>query len=194
MTGKIAVLLLAGLAIVGSPSLAQEGGRPEPAPAPEESGPTIGLQVLLEQVAENSGKQFVVEQRVPQTIHIGGIGLADPSYATLLSILQANGLAAAEVGDYVHILPEAAIRQLPLPLVQDDNPDIPADAWVSRVITVPNGSAPWLVPILRPLIAQAGHLSAVPTSEGAEGSTKLLIVASYGKVKHVTQIVELLFE
>ena len=192
MNRKIAVLLAAGLVIIAAPVLSQE--KPEPAPAPEDSGPTIDLQVLLEQVAENSGKKFVVERRVPQTIHVGGTGLDDPSYAVFLSILQANGLAAAEVGDYVHILPEAAIRQLPLPLVQRDDPDIPADAWVSRVITVPEGGAPWLVPILRPLIAQAGHLSAVPAAEGAEGSTKLLIVASYAKVKHVTEIVESLFE
>lgn len=194
MKATIAVLLIAGLAILGSSSLAQEGGKPEQAPVPAESGPTIDLQVLLGQVAESSGKKFVVEQRVPQTIHIGGIGLEDPTYATLLSILNANGLAAAEVGDYVHILPEAVIRQLPLPLVQRDDADIPADAWVSRVITVPNENAPWLVPILRPLIAQAGHLSTAPTPEGAEGSTKLLIVASYGKVKHITEIVELLVE
>jgi hypothetical protein len=78
----------------------------------------------------------------------------------LLSILRNNGLAAAEVGGYVNILPDAAIRQLPLRLVQRDDPEIPDDAWVSRVITVPDGRAEWLVPILRPLLPQAGHLAA----------------------------------
>lgn len=189
MTRMIAVLLLAGLCIPGSAALAQESGSAEAAPAAEETGPTIDLQTLLGQVAENSGKQFVVEMRVPQTIHVGGIGVEDPSYPLLLTILRNNGLAAVEVGGYVNILPDAEIRSLPLKVVQRDDPDIPADEWVARVIPVPGGGATFLVPILRPLIERSGHLSVSP-----EQSDKLLIVATYAKVKQITEIVELLGE
>jgi general secretion pathway protein D len=194
MTRKIAVLLFFGLAQFGSPALAQESGKPEPTPAQAETGPTIDLQVLLEQVAENSGKKFLVEMRVPHTIHIGGVGADDPSYPVLLSILRNNGLVAAEIGGYVNILPDAAIRQQPLELVQRDDPDIPAEEWVSRVITVPGGRAPWLVPILRPLIPQNGHLSATPSPDGKGMGDKLIIIASYAKVQQITEIVELLNE
>ena len=187
MTRIIAALLTAGLVLTTPPAPAQESGASEALPAVE-TGPTIDLQVLLEQVADNSGKEFLVEARVPQTIHVGGTDLEDPSYPLLLSILRNNGLAAAEVGGYVNILPDAAIRQLPLRLVQRDDPEIPDDAWVSRVITVPDGRAEWLVPILRPLLPQAGHLAA-PNRESGD---QLLIVASYAKVRHITELVEVL--
>src|SRR5690606_12125029 len=113
----------------------------------------------------------------------------------LLSILANNGLAAYEADGYVNIIPDAGIRQFPMRIVQRDDSSIPDAEWVSRVIEVPGGNAHQLVPILRPLLPQAGHLAAAPVSSGASGEPpfrELLIVAPYGKVRHVTELVKLL--
>ena len=158
---------------------------PEAHPGPE---PTISLQALLEQVAANSNKEFLVDARAKQTLYIGGTPIEAPTYPILLSILRNNELVAVKIEDRVNIVPEAFARQLPVPLVQRDDADIPDDEWVSRVITVTKGQAAYLVPILRPLLPQAGHMAALGPDDGG----KLLIVDRYANVRRVTEIVEAL--
>lgn len=192
MTRASAILIVAALAAWCTAAPAQDEGVNEPGAEmpPESAGPTTDLQSLLEGVAAGSDKKFLVDGLVPQTIHIGGTDVRNPTYPVLLSILRNNGLAAVEIGGYVNIMRDAAIRQLPLRIVQRDDPDIADDEWVTRVITVRNGNAAQLVPILRPLLSQPGHLAAT----GNEPDQKLLIVAWYGKVKQITELVQLLTE
>lgn len=150
--------------------------------------PSMDLQDLLTQVARNSDKEFLVDTRTAPSVYVGGTPLERPDYPLLLSILRNNGLAATEIEGRVNILPAGDARQLPMRLVQRDDPEIPDDEWVSRVITVRNGSAARLVPILRPLLPRAGHLAAF----GSEEHNKLLIVDRYANVRRITAIVDVL--
>lgn len=190
------VYIAAVLAGLCSPALAQDRALPEQAAEPEErSNPlqaeaTADLGELLRQVAANSGKEFLVDIRSKQKVYIGGTPIRTPTYPVLLSILRNNGLMAVEIEGRVNIVPVAYARQLPVPLVQRDDPAIPDDEWVSRVLTVTTGSAPYLVPILRPLLPQEGHLAAV----GLEPNSKLLIVDRYANVRRITELVSELGE
>jgi general secretion pathway protein D len=77
--------------------------------------------------------------------------------------LQVHGFVAVPAGNLIKILPDANARQLP----GDDLPDRisqTSDGIVTQVIPVQNISAAQLVPILRPLIPQYGHLAAYPAS------------------------------
>jgi general secretion pathway protein D len=194
------ILIAAAFALAGAPLSAQDSPQPDPrsspaaSPSPEERAeaePRIELQTLLEQVAANSDKEFLVDHRSKQQVYVGGTAIEKPDYPVLLSILRNNGLVAVEIEGRVNVMPSDIARQLPLPLVQRDDPRIPDDEWVSRVITVANGNAHHLVPILRPLVPQQGHLSAMG---GAEEYDKLLIVDSYANVKRITEIVNALYE
>jgi general secretion pathway protein D len=84
-------------------------------------------------------------------------------YEAFLSILQVHGFVAVPAGDVIKILPDANARQIP-------GNDLPSrvsstsDEIVTQVVAVRNVSAAQLVPILRPLIPQYGHLAAYPTS------------------------------
>lgn len=186
-------LLIVGLAMSGSAAFAQESpppGSPAQSAASEskdavESLPEISLQELLDEVAANSGKKFLVDSRVQNRLSVGGTPLENPTCPILLSVLRNNGLVAVEIEDRVNIVPDAISRQLPAPLAQRDDPSIPDDEWVSRVLTVKNVPATHLVPILRPLVPQEGHLAAV-------SETKLLIVDRYANVRRLTEIVEAL--
>jgi general secretion pathway protein D len=84
-------------------------------------------------------------------------------YEAFLSILQVHGFVAVPSGDVIKIIPDANARQVPA----NDLPSrvsATSDEIVTQVIAVKNVSAAQLVPILRPLIPQYGHLAAYPAS------------------------------
>jgi general secretion pathway protein D len=88
----------------------------------------------------------------------------DAFYETFLSILQVHGFVAVPAGNSIKIIPDANARQLPgeADLPNSVNPN--SDEFITQVIGVRNVSAAQLVPVLRPLIPQYGHLVAYPPS------------------------------
>lgn len=156
---------------------------PEPAVLPKL--PTVPLQTVLDRVARESHKQFLVDGHVSPEIFLGGVGAEDVTYPLLLSILRANGLAAVDLDGRTSIVPEGEVRWYATPLVQKDDKSIPADEWVTRVLTVSNVSSAFLVPILRPLLPQAAHLAAFPPRH-------LVVMDRYANVQRITAIVRLL--
>jgi general secretion pathway protein D len=81
---------------------------------------------------------------------------ADAFYEAFLSILQVHGYVAVPAGDIIKIIPDASARQHPGLL---STADAGGDDIVTQVIQVNNIGAAQLVPILRPLIPQYGHLA-----------------------------------
>ena len=85
----------------------------------------------------------------------------DAFYEAFLSILQVHGYVAVTTGDVIKIVPDASARQYP---GFTSTIGAAADDIVTQVILVENVGAAQLVPILRPLIPQYGHLAAHPGS------------------------------
>jgi general secretion pathway protein D len=78
---------------------------------------------------------------------------------------------------------------MPTRMVQRDDPSIPDDEYVMRVITVPNSAQ--LVPVLRPLMPQSAHLaSTMPADSGEDG--KLILVDYYINVRKMTELINAL--
>lgn len=167
---------------------AQQGQQPAfyvaPGFPPPEPLPTVALTQVLERVARNSNKQFVVAPNVPQQVFLGGVRLEDVNYPILLAILRNHGCAVATIDGRVNIVRDAEIRSLPVPVVNADDAKIADDEWVQRVI-VTNGEAPMLVPVLRPLMPQAAHFAAFMPN-------KLIIVDRYANVKRISALVKTL--
>ena len=69
-----------------------------------------------------------------------------------------HGYAAVPQGDLIKIVPDVNAKQGPVPAYTDDQSA--SDQLVTRVIKVENVPAAQLVPILRPLVPQQGHLAA----------------------------------
>ena len=103
----------------------------------------------------------------------------------LLTILHVNGYTAVEYGGYVNVIPAAGVRQLPVPQVSGRETR-PEAEFVSKVITVQNVPATHLVPLLRPIMPQSGHLVALPCVN------KLFIVDTFGNVQRIQAIIEAL--
>jgi general secretion pathway protein D len=147
--------------------------------------PTVELAPLLERVERSSGKRFLVDPRLGTRLYLGGVEQNDVTYPVLLAILRVNGFSAFESEGYVNIVPDANVR-FHGPVVQADDASIPAELYVTRVITTVNVGAAQLVPILRPLLPQAAHLA-------AHADTNQLIVSDrYENIQRIAEIVRLL--
>ncbi len=106
----------------------------------------------------------MIEHGIRRDVATGQIDTGEVVYASLLVILRNNDLAAATIDDIVSIVPVNIIRQFPLPVLNEDDESIADDEWITRVIQLKNAPAASLVPIMRPMLPQAGHLAAHPMS------------------------------
>jgi general secretion pathway protein D len=145
----------------------------------------VPIDRIIATVAKKTGKKFVLDPRVRGDIVIIGQEPASVSYNDLLTILAMYDYFATETGGYVTILPDANARQGRSPILSGKE-SYPDAEVVSVVITPKNVPAAQLVPILRPLIPQYGHLAAVPCVN------KLLLVDRFSNVKRLQAIIEAL--
>ncbi len=138
------------------------------------------IRSVIETVAELTGRSFIVDPRVQGKVTvITSRQLSETQvYEVFLSILELNGFTAIDSGEVTKIIPAAGAKTRPTPLVTD--PDFsPGDAEVSRVIELRTVRAAELVPLLRPLLPQEGHLAAHNTSN-------ILIIS--GKAANVARL------
>ena len=188
---------------------APQGGAPAEAqrPPPEGLGvpplpagpplPTVSLESLVDRVARGTKKSFLIDSRAAQQVYLGSIKPEDVNYPTLLAVLRVNGMAATTIEGRVNIVPLPEIRSLAVPLLQSDDSNIPADEWVSRVITTTKKEASTMVPVLRPLLPPYAHLSAMcgscePGAQNCTNCRQLIIVDRYANVQRITAIVKML--
>ncbi|MES2488484.1 MAG: type II secretion system secretin GspD [Pseudomonadota bacterium] len=120
---------------------------------------------LIATVSEVTGKNFIVDPRVKGKVTVVSSRPMSPAgvYATFLAVLQVQGFAAVPAGQAIKIVPETNARTdggVP----NASGSGLPIDGVVTHVYQVENISAAQLVPILRPLIPQWGHLAAYPSS------------------------------
>jgi len=122
------------------------------------------IRQVIEAVGEVTGKNFILDPRVKAQVTMLSAAPMSPDafYEAFLSILSVYGFVAVPSGDIIKILPDANARQVPG--AESEPGGGRPDDIVTRIITVQNVAAAQLVPILRPLIPQYGHLAAHPPS------------------------------
>jgi general secretion pathway protein D len=118
---------------------------------------------VVDAVQMATHKTFIIDPRVRAQVTMLSSTPVTPEafYQTFLSILQVHGFMAVPAGNVIKIMPDANARQVP----GNDLPDrvsSTSDEIVTQVVLVRNVSAAQLVPVLRPLIPQQGHLAAYP--------------------------------
>ena len=135
-----------------------------------ETGVTLNLkdadiQSFIETVAEITGKNFVVDPRVKAKVTVVSARPMDRKeiFQVFLSVLQVHGFATVEVGEITKILPDVNAKQGAGNVITN-NTSVKGDELVTRVIEVKHVAAAQMVPILRPLVPQQGHLAAYPGS------------------------------
>lgn len=124
----------------------------------------VDIQTLIDLVAEETGTNFIVDPRVRGRVTVvsGRPVAREELYDLFLGILRVYGFAVIPGEAAAKVIPDAQAKQgeipdLRTPLGARD------DQIVTHVIQTEHVSAAQLVPILRPLLPQGGHLAA--TSE-----------------------------
>jgi general secretion pathway protein D len=142
------------------------------------------LSQIIQAVSEVTGKNFIIDPRVNAKVTMLSSTPMSPAafYETFLSVLQVYGYVAVPAGKVIKIIPNTDARQLPA----NDLPNSvssTSDEIVTQVIEVKSVSAAQLVPILRPLIPQYGHLAAYP------GANMLIISDRASNVNRIVRII-----
>ena len=152
---RIAGLLIALLLCIAPPALVAQEATVTP------NYKDADIRQVIEAVGEVTGKNFILDPRVKAQVTMLSSAPMTPEafYEAFLSILQVYGFVAIPSGNVIKILPDANARQMPT-----SREDFARDDIETRVIEIDNVAAAQLVPILRPLIPQYGHLAAHPAS------------------------------
>jgi general secretion pathway protein D len=173
-------------------ALLVSAGLPAAPPAKVQDGPTItpnykdaDLSQIIQAVSEVTGKNFIIDPRVNAKVTMLSATPMSPAafYEAFLSVLQVYGYVAVPAGKVIKIIPNTDARQVPA----DDLPNnvsATSDEVVTQIVTVKNISAAQLVPLLRPLIPQYGHLAAYPTGN------MLIISDRASNVSRIVRIIE----
>src|ERR1700738_3032918 len=160
-------------------------------PRSTDAGPTItpnykdaDLSQIIQAVSEVTGKNFIIDPRVNAKVTMLSATAMSPAafYEAFLAVLQVYGYVAVPAGKVIKNIPNTDARQLPsidLPNSVSAN----SDEIVTQIITMKNVSAAQLVPMLRPLVPQQGHLAAYP-------SGNLLIISD--RASNVTRIMKII--
>jgi general secretion pathway protein D len=173
MTGSGSIAVCACAVLLAASLAAAQPQTPVPAQALPPAQPSqritpnfkdADITQIAEAVSAATGKNFIIDPRVrAQVTMLSSTPMSPPQfYEAFLAILQVYGFIAVPSGNVVKILPDANARSIPA-LDLPDHVSATSDEIVTQVLDVKNVSAPQLVPILRPMVPQYGHLVAVPS-------------------------------
>ena len=143
----------------------------------------VPFESLVASVAKKTGKKFVLDPRVHADILLVGQEPSELTYPQFLAVLEVYGFAAVENSGLIEIVPDANVRQQIIPTITSKD-TFPASEYVTQIIRLKYASAAQLVPILRPMIAQYGHLAAV-LPENA-----LLITDRFANVRRIEDLIK----
>ncbi len=180
-TRRLLVTVLCAWALLaGSHVLAQPSAQTTITPNYKEAD----IRQIVEAVGEISGRTFIIDPRVSgQKVTMLSTTPMSPEafYEAFLSILEVHQLAAVTSGGITKIIPNATARQYASPV--GTSRAAGPDDIVTQIIQVQNVGATQLVPILRPLVPQYGHLVAHP------GSNMLIISDHAANVARIVSII-----
>lgn len=142
------------------------------------------IRAFISQVSDITGQSFVVDPRVKGKVTVVSNTAMTKSEVLALfnSVLNVHGFAAVPSGTVVKLVPNQTAKQDSIPLRQGKN--IKGEELVTRVIPIVNTPAIELVPILRPLIPQYGHLA------GVASANALIISDHASNIKRILEIID----
>jgi general secretion pathway protein D len=123
----------------------------------------VPIDQIVAIIAKKNGKKFVVDPRVRANVVLIGGTPSDLTYSEFLTVLEVYGFAAVENGKLVRIVPDVNLRQYATPVITAKD-TFPGSEFVTEIITMKNVSAAQLIPILRPMVSQYGHMAAYPAT------------------------------
>lgn len=156
-------LLAAGLLAAPLPVLAADPGI-EPSET-QQDGWTINLKdadirAFVDQISQLTGQTFIVDPRVKGQVSVVSSTTLSLSevYQLFLSVMATHGYSVLTQGEVARIVPNAEAKS------EAGGGPTGGDLLETRVIQVQHTSATELIPLIRPLVPQYGHLAAVSSA------------------------------
>lgn len=156
-------LLATSLLAVPLPLLAAERGI-EPSNT-QQDGWTINLKdadirAFIDQISQLSGQTFIVDPRVKGQVSVVSNATLSLSevYQLFLSVMATHGFSVLTQGDVARVVPNAEAK------AEAGGGPSGGGQLETRVIQVQHTSAAELIPLIRPLVPQFGHLAAVSSA------------------------------
>ncbi len=139
---------------------------------------------LIRFVSVATGKTMISDPQVRGTVQVFSNEAVNQAelYSLFLSILEVHGFAAVESGNVVRIIPAQEGRTAPVPLLTNASGDI--EGYVTDVIELEYASAAKLIPVLRPLVPQTGHLAAYSSGN------VIIIYDTVANIAKIRQIID----
>ncbi|HSC84724.1 MAG TPA: secretin N-terminal domain-containing protein, partial [Pseudomonas sp.] len=137
------------------------------------------IREFIDQVAEISGETFVVDPRVKgQVTVISKTPLnLDEVYQLFLSVMSTHGFSVLTQGDQARVVPATEART-------GANSGKPApDDIETQLLQVQHTPVNELIPLIRPLVPQNGHLAAVSSSNA------LIISDRRAKIERIRELI-----
>ena len=118
------------------------------------------IREFIDQVAEITGETFIVDPRVKGQVSVVSQARLSSSeaYQLFLSVMSTHGFTVVNQGGQARIVPNADAK------AEAGASRALADQLETRLIQVQHNAASELLPLIRPLVPQYGHLAAVPSS------------------------------
>jgi general secretion pathway protein D len=141
------------------------------------------INAVISAVSEMTGRNFIVDPRVKGKVTVISHRELNSSeiYQVFLSVLKVHGFAAIPGKNVTKIVPEVDAKQDAIKTGQTSY--AASDEFITQVLEIKNVDAAQLVPILRPLVPQRGHLAAYP------GSNVLVISDSAANILRIKTII-----
>lgn len=142
----------------------------------------VDISNLIQMVSEVTKKNFVVDERVKGKVTVVSSTPMNEKelYQTFLSILSVHGFTAIPSGKVIKILPETLGKS---DSSRIDKTESGSDEIVTQVVEVKHVNTGQLIPVLRPLVPQEGHLAASPDNN-------LIIISD--RAANVVRMVEII--
>ena len=142
------------------------------------------ITAFIGEVADITGKNFVVDPRVKGTITvISNKALSKAEvYDLFMGVMNVNGVVAVPSGNTVKLVPDVNAKQAGVPF--DLRRKAGEEEVVTRVIWLENTNPNDLIPAIRPLMPQFAHLAAVP------GTNALLVSDRAGNISQLEALVQ----
>lgn len=146
------------------------------------------IRVFVSQVADMTQKSFIIDPRVKTKVTVMSSTemRAEEVYELFLSVLAVHGYAAVPAGEFTKIVPAAGVKTDSLPMRPELTPT--SQELITRVIQIKNTPALELIPILRPMVPQYGHLA------GVVSANALIISDHQDNISRIERIIDQLDE
>ncbi|MFG5861478.1 type II secretion system secretin GspD [Pseudomonas sp. CR1201] len=118
------------------------------------------IREFIDQIADITGETFIVDPRVKGQVSVVSktpLGINEV-YQLFLSVMATHGFSVVAQGDQARIIPNAEAK------AEAGSTRSDAKSLETRVIQVQHTPVTELIPLIRPLVPQYGHLAAVTSS------------------------------